>query len=47
MTRMHGPRCGAAPSLLALAALLAACGGTTTHPTPTSGTANAKDWRRW
>ena len=41
MTRMHGPRCGAAPSLLALAALLAACGGTTTHPTPTSGTAMA------
>ena len=41
MTRMHGPRCGAALSLLALAALLAACGGTTTHPTPTSGTATA------
>jgi len=41
MTRMHGPRCGAAPSLLAVAALLAACGGTTTHPTPTSGTATA------
>jgi hypothetical protein len=42
MTRMHGPRWGAAPSLLALAALLAACGGTTTHPTPTrSGTATA------
>jgi hypothetical protein len=41
MTRMHGPRCGAALSLLALAALLVACGGTTTHPTPTSGTATA------
>src|ERR1019366_2225751 len=39
MTRMHGPRWGAAPSLLTLAALVAACGGTTTHPTPTrSGT---------
>jgi hypothetical protein len=38
---MHGPRCEAALSLLALAALLAACGGTTTHPTPTSGTATA------
>ncbi len=34
MTRMHGPRWGAAPGLLALAALVAACGGTTTHPTP-------------
>jgi hypothetical protein len=41
MTRMHGPRCGAALSLLALAALLVACGGTPTHPTPTSGTATA------
>ena len=41
MTRMHGPRWGAAPSLLALAALLAACGGTTAHPTPTSGTATS------
>jgi hypothetical protein len=41
MTRMHGPKCGAGPSLLALAMLLAACGGTTTHRTPTSGTATA------
>ena len=42
MTRMHGPRWGAAPSLLTLAALVAACGGTTTHPTPTrSGTSTA------
>jgi hypothetical protein len=40
MTRMHAPRWGAAPGLLALAALVAACGGTTTHPTPShSGTA--------
>jgi hypothetical protein len=42
MTRTHGPRWAAAPSLLALAALVAACGGTTTHPTPThSGNATA------
>jgi hypothetical protein len=42
MTRMHGPRWGAAPSLLALTALVVACGGTTTHPTPShSGTATA------
>ncbi|MGD1053831.1 MAG: hypothetical protein ABR950_08395 [Candidatus Dormibacteria bacterium] len=37
MTRMHGPRWGAAPGLLAVAALVAACGGTTTPPTPTRG----------
>jgi photosystem II stability/assembly factor-like uncharacterized protein len=37
MTRMHGPRPGAAHALLALVALVAACGGTTTHPTPTRG----------
>jgi photosystem II stability/assembly factor-like uncharacterized protein len=37
MTRMHGPRWGAAPSLLALTALFAACGGTSTHPTPSHG----------
>src|ERR1039458_1463469 len=42
MTRMHGPRWGGAPSLLTLAALVAACGGTTTHPTPArSGTSTA------
>ncbi len=40
MTRTHGPRWGAAPRLLALTALVAACGGTTTHPAPShSGTA--------
>jgi hypothetical protein len=42
MTRTYGSRWAVAPSLLALAALVAACGGTTTHPTPShSGTATA------
>ena len=39
MTRIHGSRWGTGPSLLALTALVAACGGTTTHPTQShSGT---------